>query len=370
MLLGEMGWDYQSLRDASFQRSANWNALFDPSTGQFDTSYSVAGDDEVQLSGYEYHPTNTNLWKSPLEEALEELFPLDYLDSASSSCTPDFRAYDAPGAGANGDSSLGDQPSESIAAPEPESSPQELEPTRIYPLAIDSSGQIYADMTRSYTDLLVLPAQEAKYLQFTGGLYPYAKHSYLQELARERARSEAHAAVAGVAVMVGAAAAIYEAPPALLGAGAYQIADFAADELVSYASGGAIPFLPTGPSDIIKGASRRAAKGVVAPRGALQGLESFKFRGASCIDGLREATHADIVNAFKGTGYTPSNHFITRLKDVRTDRLGIRTFKDVETIFRKGSVFDADDGAVAIVHNGMAIIVDPATKRLITLRPW
>ncbi|GIW98768.1 MAG: hypothetical protein KatS3mg111_2101 [Pirellulaceae bacterium] len=81
MLLGEMGWDYQSLRDASFQRSANWNALFDPSTGQFDESFTVSGDDEVHLSGYEYHPTNTNLWKTPLEEALEELFPLDYLDT-------------------------------------------------------------------------------------------------------------------------------------------------------------------------------------------------------------------------------------------------------------------------------------------------
>ncbi|GIW97582.1 MAG: hypothetical protein KatS3mg111_0915 [Pirellulaceae bacterium] len=81
MLLGEMGWDYQSLRDAWFQRSANWNALFDPSTGQFDESFAVSGDDEVHLSGYEYHPTNTNLWKTPLEEALEELFPLDYLDT-------------------------------------------------------------------------------------------------------------------------------------------------------------------------------------------------------------------------------------------------------------------------------------------------
>ncbi|GIW98023.1 MAG: hypothetical protein KatS3mg111_1356 [Pirellulaceae bacterium] len=105
-----MGWDYQSLRDASFQRSANWNALFDPSTGQFDTSYSVAGDDEVHLnvrlrrgqrlrsherlvlyynalylSGYEYHPTNTNLWKLPLEETLEELLPLDYLDTTGDS---------------------------------------------------------------------------------------------------------------------------------------------------------------------------------------------------------------------------------------------------------------------------------------------
>ncbi|GIW98372.1 MAG: hypothetical protein KatS3mg111_1705 [Pirellulaceae bacterium] len=77
-----MGWDYQSLRDASFQRSANWNALFDPSTGQIDESFTVSGDDEVHLTGYQYHPTNGAPWqKTPLEEALEELFPLDYLDT-------------------------------------------------------------------------------------------------------------------------------------------------------------------------------------------------------------------------------------------------------------------------------------------------
>jgi hypothetical protein len=68
--------------------------------------------------------------------------------------------------------------------------------------------------------------------------------------------------------------------------------------------------------------------------------------------------------------FTPTNHFITRLKDVRTDALGIKSFKDLETIFRKGSILDADDGLLAIVHDGMAIIVNPQNGRLVTLTPW
>ncbi|GIW98384.1 MAG: hypothetical protein KatS3mg111_1717 [Pirellulaceae bacterium] len=56
ILLGETGWDYQSLRDASFQRTANWNAVFNPYTGRFDESFTVSGDDEVHLTGYQYHP--------------------------------------------------------------------------------------------------------------------------------------------------------------------------------------------------------------------------------------------------------------------------------------------------------------------------
>lgn len=43
-------------------------------------------------------------------------------------------------------------------------------------------------------------------------------------------------------------------------------------------------------------------------------FSDFRFRGAVRIDGLREATHADIVKAFDGAGVSLSNHFITRLK--------------------------------------------------------
>ncbi len=99
-------------------------------------------------------------------------------------------------------------------------------------------------------------------------------------------------------------------------------------------------------------------------------FSDFRFRGAVRIDGLREATHADIVKAFEGGGVSLSNHFITRLKDSRLEKLGMRTFNDLESVLRHGVIEDADDGAIAIVRNGIAIIMDPATKRLITIRPW
>ena len=68
--------------------------------------------------------------------------------------------------------------------------------------------------------------------------------------------------------------------------------------------------------------------------------------------------------------FTLDGHFIMRLKDVRTSELGIKTFKDLETMFRRGVVENADDGAIAIVYNGMAIIVNPLRKVFVTLRPW
>jgi len=88
------------------------------------------------------------------------------------------------------------------------------------------------------------------------------------------------------------------------------------------------------------------------------------------MDGLREATHADICKAFDGTGLSPSGHFIKRAAEVRTAELGVRTFKDLEAIIRQGKVMDAGDGLRAIVHEGMAIIFNPKTGVLVTLRPW
>lgn len=76
------------------------------------------------------------------------------------------------------------------------------------------------------------------------------------------------------------------------------------------------------------------------------------------------------MKAFEGTGLSPSGHFIHRLKDPRTADLGVRSFKDVETIIRKGHIVDAEDGLKAIVHEGMAIVYNPKTGRLVTLRPW
>lgn len=59
-----------------------------------------------------------------------------------------------------------------------------------------------------------------------------------------------------------------------------------------------------------------------------------------------------------------------RLKEERTRRFGVRTFQDVEGIIRNGRLADADDGAVALIRDGIAIIVNPETGRMITIRPW
>ena len=96
----------------------------------------------------------------------------------------------------------------------------------------------------------------------------------------------------------------------------------------------------------------------------------FKFGGARRIDSLRDATHADIVKAFEGTGLNPTGHFIRRIKDVRLERLGLYTFKDLEGIVRYGTPVFQDGGTVALVFGQMAIILAPIRKTLITIRPW
>ncbi|MCZ2344015.1 MAG: hypothetical protein LC104_19805 [Bacteroidales bacterium] len=109
---------------------------------------------------------------------------------------------------------------------------------------------------------------------------------------------------------------------------------------------------------------------IVKPAETIADRASFTIRGARRIDGLREATHADVVKAFQGTGFTPSSHFIGRVIDPRTSALGTRTFGDLQTIIRKGALVNAGRGESAFVHQGMAIVFDPKIGKLITLRPW
>jgi hypothetical protein len=110
--------------------------------------------------------------------------------------------------------------------------------------------------------------------------------------------------------------------------------------------------------------------GCRVPRAAIAERASFRIASGYRICGLREATHADVLKAFHGTGFTPHSHFISRLKDVRTSNLGLRTFGDLETIFRRGALRNVDLGRQAFVHGGWAIVFDPKTGLLITLRLW
>ena len=96
----------------------------------------------------------------------------------------------------------------------------------------------------------------------------------------------------------------------------------------------------------------------------------IRFRGARGIDSLRTATHHDISNAFSQSGFKPSSHFIARVKDIRTEQLGLNTFDDLEGMFRNGNIVDANDGLKALVHGDMAIIFNPNTNVLVTLTPW
>jgi hypothetical protein len=99
-------------------------------------------------------------------------------------------------------------------------------------------------------------------------------------------------------------------------------------------------------------------------------ISDIRFGGARGIDSLRTATHHDITKAFSQSGFKPSSHFISRVKDIRAERLGLNTFDDLERMFRNGHIVDANDGLKALVHGDLAIIFNPKTNVLVTLTPW
>jgi hypothetical protein len=110
--------------------------------------------------------------------------------------------------------------------------------------------------------------------------------------------------------------------------------------------------------------------GCRVPRAAIAERGSFNIASGYRINGLRETTMAEMQKAFRGTGLTPTRHFFERASELRTFNQGVRTYDDLQSIIRKGSLVNADRGERAFVLNGMAIVFDPVTGRLITLRPW
>ena len=99
-------------------------------------------------------------------------------------------------------------------------------------------------------------------------------------------------------------------------------------------------------------------------------ITDIRFSGGRGIDSLRNATQHDITKAFSQSGFKPSSHFITRIKDLRTERMGLNTFNDLQRMFQRGTVVNANDGLKALVHGDMAIIFNPKTNVLVTLTPW
>jgi RHS repeat-associated protein len=95
------------------------------------------------------------------------------------------------------------------------------------------------------------------------------------------------------------------------------------------------------------------------------------FRGMIKSRPLRELTHNEIYNAFSGTGYTPTSHFIMRLKDARTEALGIRTLNDFARHFNLGEAQFSYMGRISISHGRFETIVEVTTTQrvLVTLTP-
>ncbi len=84
---------------------------------------------------------------------------------------------------------------------------------------------------------------------------------------------------------------------------------------------------------------------------------------------LSDMTHQELVKVFKETRLKLSNHAIKRLKDPRTKRLGFKTPKDIEQIWKKGFIFDAGGGDIGFSLRGLEVIIIPKSNKIRTIRP-
>jgi hypothetical protein len=93
------------------------------------------------------------------------------------------------------------------------------------------------------------------------------------------------------------------------------------------------------------------------------------FKGLTQNRPLSELTHGDIYNAFKNTPFTPSNHAIMRLREIRTLKGGVETLNDFSRLLNKGVVNQLGDGIVSISNGRLEAIVNSATNVIITVTP-
>jgi hypothetical protein len=106
------------------------------------------------------------------------------------------------------------------------------------------------------------------------------------------------------------------------------------------------------------------AVGVVAHRGGL-------FRGLIRNINFSSLGLNRVEATIRQAGLRPNVHFMEQLmKDPRTPHFGVRNLADLEKFFYKGVVQDAGSGMKALVLNRLAIVYDPKTGHLITIRPW
>jgi RHS repeat-associated protein len=93
-----------------------------------------------------------------------------------------------------------------------------------------------------------------------------------------------------------------------------------------------------------------------------------RFRGLVQNRQLRDLTHHEIVRAFRNSPFELTNHAILRLKDIRTKNLGFTTLNDIARLLNRG-VIGESRGATTITYGTLSAIVDPGTRRIISIVP-
>jgi RHS repeat-associated protein len=117
---------------------------------------------------------------------------------------------------------------------------------------------------------------------------------------------------------------------------------------------------------------RKAAGGLpeeqMAARGAVALEREFTLKRGRLIQGLKDLTDPDAIDAFAESGYTLAGHFRMRLRDPRLEGIGVRTLADVQTIMRKGIPSTTGD-ITSFVFQGAKIVTNNRTRTLITITP-
>ena len=107
----------------------------------------------------------------------------------------------------------------------------------------------------------------------------------------------------------------------------------------------------------------------IDPLGLARSRRLLRIPGLVGNRPLIQLTHNQIYNAFKKVGIKLRNHVISRLKDIRTAKLGFKTPNDIMRIFNQKGTFDAGKGDVGKYCNGLEAIINPKTGVIITIRP-
>lgn len=99
-------------------------------------------------------------------------------------------------------------------------------------------------------------------------------------------------------------------------------------------------------------------------------FRDVNFRGLVQNRNIPDLRYNQIKDALTGQGLNPTHHFIEQLQDPRTQRFGVNTLNYLQGVFNHGVVENADDGLKALVHGQLAVVFDPSTGNLVTIRPW